>query len=119
MKKQQLLFLVLSLVLVIAAYKASGGSGKSETEGNETTTFQASILEIQDGYYLVKPVEGSAELNSADQITVPMTNRNPSPEPEVGDVLEIEYDGSIAESYPAQITNVYSIRIIEKSRPPA
>ncbi len=36
-----------------------------------------------------------------------------SPEPEVGDVLEIEYDGSIAESYPAQITNVHSISVVE------
>ena len=52
-------------------------------------------------------------MNSADQITVPMTNMNPSPEPEVGDVLEIEYDGSIAESYPAQITNVYGISVVE------
>lgn len=80
---------------------------------NGKAIFQATILEIRDGYYLVEPVDGSIELNSADQITVPMTNMNPSTEPEVGDVLEIEYDGSIAESYPAQITNVYSIRIVE------
>ena len=52
-------------------------------------------------------------MNSADKITIPMTNMVPSPEPEVGDVLEIEYDGSIAESYPAQITKVYSIRVAE------
>lgn len=113
MKRQLLLLFTLSLVLIAAACGTSGSSGKSEGEENETTTFQATILEIQDGYYLVKPVEGSAELNSADQITVPMTNMNPSPEPEVGDVLEIEYDGSIAESYPAQITNVYSISVVE------
>ena len=80
---------------------------------NGKATFQATILEIRDGYYLVDPVDGSTELKSANQITVPMTNKNLSPEPEVGDVLEIEYDGSIAESYPAQITNVYSIRVIE------
>ena len=75
--------------------------------------YKRQILEVRDGYYLVEPVDGSIELNSADQITVPITNINPSPEPEVGDILEIEYDGSIAESYPAQITNVYSIRIVE------
>ena len=80
---------------------------------NGKATFQATILEIRDGYYLVDPVDGSTELKSANQITVPMTNKNLSPEPEVGDVLEIEYDGSIAESFPAQITNVYSIRIVE------
>ena len=33
-------------------------------ETSDTTTFQAAILEIQDDYYLVKPVEGSIELNS-------------------------------------------------------
>ncbi len=78
---------------------------------NDTVTFQATILEIHDNSYLVEPVEGSAELNSADQITVPMTNMNVSPE--VGDTLEIVYDGEIAESYPAQITNVYSISVVE------
>ena len=52
-------------------------------------------------------------MNIADLITIPMINMNPSPEPEVGDVLEIKYDGSIAESSPAQIANVYGIRVVE------
>ncbi len=112
MRKQVLVILILSLILTVTACGTSSG-GESEVVGNEKATFQATILEIHDGYYLVEPVAGSTELNSADQITVPMTNMNPSPEPEVGDVLEIEYDGSIAESYPAQITNVYSISVVE------
>ena len=112
MRKQVLVILVLSLILTVTACGTSSG-GESEVVGNEKATFQATILEIHDGYYLVEPVAGSTELNSADQITVPMTNMNPSPEPEVGDVLEIEYDGSIAESYPAQITNVHSISVVE------
>ena len=112
MKRQLLLILTMSLILLAAACGTSS-SGETKVGGDETVTFQATILEIQDGYYLVEPVEGSAELNSADRITIPMTNMEPSPEPEVGDVLEIEYDGSIAESYPAQITKVYSIRVAE------
>ena len=112
MKKQQLLILTLSLILAVTACRTSSG-GKSDVDENGKAIFQATILEIRDGYYLVEPVDGSTELNSADQITVPMTNMDSSPEPEVGDVLEIEYDGSIAESYPARITNVYSIRIVE------
>lgn len=112
MKRQLLLILTMSLILLAAACGTSSG-GESKVGGDETVTFQATILEIQDGYYLVEPMEGSAELNSADQITIPMINMNPSPEPEVGDVLEIEYDGSIAESYPAQIVNVYGIRVVE------
>lgn len=111
MKRRPLVLFVLSLLLAAAACGTSGSDGTSE--GEETATFQAAIVEIQDGYFLVKPVEASSERNSADQITVPMTNMDPSPEPEVGDILEIECDGSIAESYPAQITNVYHIRVVE------
>ena len=55
--------------------------------------FQAEILEIHNGNYLVKPVEGSWELSSADRIEVPIRNVHPSPEPEIGDVIEIEYAG--------------------------
>ena len=86
MRKQLLLIITMSLILLAAACGTSS-SGESKVGGDETVIFQATILEIQDGYYLV--------------------------EPEVGDVLEIEYDGSIAESYPAQITKVYSIRVAE------
>ena len=77
--------------------------------------FQAEILEIHGGNYLVKPVEGSWELNSADRIEVPIRNVHPSPEPEIGDVIEIEYSGEILETYPAQIADVYGIKIIKEA----
>ena len=78
--------------------------------------FQAEILEIHNGNYLVKPVEGSWELNSADRIEVPIRNAHLSPEPEIGDVIEIEYAGEILETYPAQIADVYGIKVIEKNK---
>ena len=79
--------------------------------------FQAEILEIYDGNYLVKPVEGSWELSSADRIEVPIRNAHPSQEPEIGDVIEIEYSGEILETYPARIADVYSIKVAaEKGR---
>ena len=77
--------------------------------------FWAEILEIHDGHYLVKPVEGSWELNSADRIVVPISNAHPSPEPEIGNVIEIEYSGEILESYPAQIADVYGIKVIKQT----
>ena len=77
--------------------------------------FQAEILEIHDGNYLVKPVEGSWELSSADRIEVPIRNVHPSPEPEIGDVIEIEYAGEILETYPAQIADVYGIKVIKQT----
>ena len=77
--------------------------------------FQAEILEDHNGYYLVKPVEGSWELNSADRIEVPVRNAHPSPEPEIGDVIEIEYSGEILETYPARIVDVYGIKVIKEA----
>ena len=74
--------------------------------------FQAEILEIYDGNYLVKPVEGSWELSSADRIEVPIRNAHPSQEPEIGDVIEIEYSGEILETYPARSADVYSIKVV-------
>lgn len=91
----------------------------STTQENESmpdkVTFQAKILEIHDGYFLVEPVEGSLELNSADRIELTIRNAHPSPEPEVGDIIEIEYSGEILETYPARITDVYGIRVVEES----
>ena len=78
--------------------------------------FQAEILEIHNGNYLVKPDEGSWELSSADRIEVSIRNVHPSPEPEIGDVIEIEYAGEILETYPAQIADVYGIKVIEKNK---
>ena len=77
--------------------------------------FQAEILEIHGSHYLVKPVEGSWELNSADRIEVPVRNAHPSPEPEIGDVIEIEYSGEILETYPARIADVYGIKVIKET----
>ena len=82
------------------------------TEGS--SVFKAEIIEIHDNYYLVEPVEGSSELNSADRIEVPMKNVHPSPEPKIRDVIEIEYSGEILETYPARIAEVYSIKVVEK-----
>ena len=79
-----------------------------------TNILQAKLLEIQDGYFLLEPVEGSWELSSASQIEVPMKNMASSPEPQVGDILEIEYDGQLQETYPARITAVYGIRVISE-----
>ena len=87
----------------------------SEENTPDRMRFEAEILEIHDGNYLVKPVEGSWELSSADRIEVPIRNAHPSPEPEIGNVIEIEYSGEILETYPARITEVFSIRVVKEA----
>ena len=87
-------------------------SGESSGKG----MLLAKVIDIHDGYFFVEPVKGSLELSSASRIEVPMKNMEPSPEPKVGDILEIEYDGQLQETYPARINNPYNIKIAESIR---
>lgn len=80
--------------------------------GSIDAVFQAKILEILDGSYLVEPLEGSPELRSSDRITVSMKPLNSSLEPEVGDIIEIIHSGEIMESDPARLQDVYNVSAI-------
>lgn len=84
----------------------------------EQRTVQARITEVENGSFLVEPVEGASELSSSDLFRVPITNMPPSPEPRVGDIVEITYDGSILESYPAQFGTIYSMRVVSQGNSP-
>lgn len=76
-------------------------------------TFQAIVLECSDTSILAEPVEGSLELDSADQFHIPNIEGT---QLQAGDVIEIAYDGSIMETYPAQLGEVYSITLIEQAK---
>ena len=77
-----------------------------------SSVLNAKVLEIHDSYFLVEPVAGSAELNSSDLIEIPLKLMDASPEPQVGDILEIEYDGQLQETYPARISNPIHISVV-------
>ncbi len=95
------------------------GFYENPDQGSVSVEFQARVIEARDGYLLVEPVEGAAERGSADRIDVPIQHIDPSPEPEVGDLVEISYDGMIMESYPAQLGEVYEITVLEEGAGPA
>ena len=76
------------------------------------SVFKAEVLEIGYGYILVKPEDGTREANSSDRIAVPMENMEPSPEPQVGDIIEITHAGDIQETYPARLVSVYHISVV-------
>ena len=78
----------------------------------------AVITELQNGTMLVTPVEGSWELSSSNSFVIPMQYMAPSPEPQVGDTLEIEYNGYILETYPASLGEIYSVTIIQQAPTP-
>ena len=110
---------------VIAAAVAACGvvtvcfaTNPKQDSTQEQRTVQARITEVENGSFLVAPVEGASELSSSDLFRVPVTNMPPSPEPRVGDVIEIAYDGSILESYPAQFGTIYSMRVVSQENSP-
>ena len=68
-------------------------------------------MEAETDSILVKPVKGSLELNSANEFRIPNQEQL---ELQIGDLLEITYNGDILESYPAQLGEIYQIVLIEQ-----
>ena len=79
----------------------------------EEVSFLAVITEIDSGTMLVTPVEGSEELKSSDAFRVPIEHMPASPEPQVGDTVEIVYYGYILETYPATLEGIKSITVVD------
>ena len=75
-------------------------------------TFRASVIETNHDSIIVKPVDGSLELDSADKFYI---SNEENLELQIGDFVEISYNGEIMESYPAQLGEVYKITVIEQT----
>ena len=110
-------FLVICIALMCLAIV--GCSGEENSEGN---SFAAVVLENNVVSLLVEPEKGSAELRSADRIIVfvrdtelldAMDTEIAIGDINVGNQVEIFYDGGIAESYPAQIQGCYRVRLLK------
>jgi len=78
----------------------------------QAPVFYPVVEEIGDGYMTVLPNDDTPERASADRITVPLQHLHPAKEPVPGDVVEISYNGVILESYPAQLGEIYGIRVM-------
>lgn len=117
---------VLSVICILTVFYLAGAGlykreneilgqwNKSETV--EKSIFEATVLEIGDNYFLAEPMEGSWERNSADRIEVYIKNIDSDSEPQVGDVIEIIYNGEIMETYPAGLGEVYEIKVVKEEK---
>lgn len=99
---------ILSCALVFSGCGTAAESAAVPTA--ESALFQAVITEVSDASILVRPVDGSAELASCDSISLPADML--MQKVKIGDKVEISYNGDIMESYPAQLGEVYSIKIL-------
>lgn len=117
MRKKTVLYMVSVLVLLLIL---TGCASKPVTG----TSFIGTVLENTGEYLLVEPVAGSAELSSADKITIfikeetelqvqGQTQSITIDEISVGDQVEIFYSGAIAESYPAQINSSHRVVLLK------
>lgn len=77
-------------------------------------SFQGVVTEVNEQSILVAVNEGEAAYKSSDLITVSLDVqlKDGLSEYSMGDEVKVYYDGSIAESYPAVVSVVYAIVII-------
>ena len=113
--KKPAFWVIVVAVVACAVVTVCFATNPKQDLPQEHRTVRAQITEIEDSSFLVTPVEGAWELSSSDLFRVPIKNMPPSPEPQVGDIVEITYDGFILESDPAQFSNVLSIRVISQA----
>lgn len=65
-------------------------------------SFEATVLEVGETGVIVEPLEGEWERSSSDKISFSTTLLK-EVDVEPGDIVEVVYNGTIRESYPAQI----------------
>ena len=120
MKKQILFLTILLLIVSVSGCSKKESETKPETgadmpEKSSDCTFKAVVTEVNDAGMVVKPVPGSAELKSSDAIAIGKAAITDNSNPEIGDTYEIVYDGRILETYPAGLSNISRVVLVEKN----
>ena len=105
--------LAIAGIMIFSAYRSSESYRKKKAA--ETYKMTGTVLEITNGTMVVEPLEGEDELSSSDKFVVSMEHMNASPEPKVGDIIEVTYNGDIEESYPARLGGVTYISVVDSA----
>ena len=81
---------------------------------NNNPVFQATILEVNGDLLLVKPDPQSDAAKSADKIQIPLTTVDAETRAQLkaGTEIIVEYDGTLQETYPAMVLNLYNVYVI-------
>ena len=104
MKRYWIVLLALLCILSLTACKAAFKE--------DVYSFEATVLEVHDTYLLVEPAEGAWERSSADKIEVSLQDKTSWPIPQVGDTVNVFYNGELMEIYPARVGKVYRVEIV-------
>lgn len=93
-----------------------GADQPTEIQVGSNPYFNAEVIEVGNNNIVVKPDEESNEIKSADKISVSLDVISTIPVPtfKIGDRVRVVYNGEIAETYPAQINNVFAIYLLNE-----
>lgn len=124
MLKNKNLIIVLSLAMLIVVSGCSKADNMVDNPSTQPTVeqpvakkgFEAVIIDVLDQSIIVQPNKEYSESKSSDKIVVNVKDFNSDTKYSVGDTVAIEYDGVIMESYPAQLGDVYKIKLIAKGK---
>lgn len=104
---------IIAITLLTLGCEKSNSNISNNIDNISTTSFTATINNVSEKYINVTPAEGSSELKSSDCIDVGINDNTTLFDVEKnscdidefneGQSVIIKYDGSIRESYPAQI----------------
>ena len=101
--------LALCAILLFASLTACTNT-KSEGSAIIASHFSGKITEVRDSAYLLEVTDvGNGQFGMGNPVIVLVYE---TPTYQVGDVLTVEFDGTIAKSYPPQITNATAIHKI-------
>ena len=82
-------------------------------ENDANAVFQGKIIEINDEAMLIEPLAGYVQAEHEDTINVPIQYMPSSPEPTVGDVIEVTYNGIMMEEKPPWPCGITKVVIVE------
>lgn len=124
-KNNKIIFFI-CLVAILVSMTGCGNSNEIikdvvdepiiEEPSNKKVIFQGLIIDVLDKSILVQPNKEYSESKSSDKIVVGYENLGLKNEYSVGDTVAIEYNGIILESYPAQLGEVFSVKLIAKGK---
>lgn len=102
-----LLFLIIAVIITNYVDGSRVGTttvtdNRDNEQINEEQYFYGKVVEANASYIIVEPYEGEEERNSADKISIGLGEYNDAMYT-VGSNVKITYDGTIMESYPAQV----------------
>lgn len=110
MKKVILVLCAAIMVIGLVACAPAKTPDDDIIDPNESVFFTGEITQISGSTALVTPNEGEQIRSSGDAVYIDL--QSSEDRFAVGDIIKVEYDGSVMESYPLQI-NVISVEKVQ------